>query len=256
MRPMGPQDLKRRDEQRIHELESRLGARFTDQRSALAALTHRSFVNEHKDEGREDNERLEFLGDAVLDLAVSHRLMERLPQAREGDLSRLRAAIVDEEGLSKVARAIGLGKLLLLGKGEEMSGGADKPSLLANAIEAVFAVLFLDGGLEAVLPVVDRLFGSALDQASRGALGRDFKTALQELTQSRFKVSPHYRLVSEAGPDHSKTFVVEVEVAGSPLGRGEGRSKKDAEQTAAREALGKLAEDADAGRAGSGKLDR
>ncbi|MGI5865018.1 MAG: ribonuclease III, partial [Myxococcales bacterium] len=237
-------------------LERRLGARFADPGAALAALTHRSYVNEHLDEGREDNERLEFFGDSVLNLAVSHRLMERLPQAREGELSRLRAAIVDEEGLSNVARAIGLGELLLLGKGEERSGGADKPSLLADALEAVFAVLFLDGGLDAVLNVVDRLFGPALEQAARGALGRDFKSALQELTQYRFKGSPRYRLVSEEGPEHSKTFAVEVAVAGSPLGRGEGRSKKDAEQAAAREALAKLAAEADAGGAGSDKLDR
>jgi ribonuclease-3 len=224
------------DGARVVELERRLGIPLSDRACALAALTHKSYVNEHRDEARTDNERLEFLGDAVVDLAVSHRLMERFPGAQEGELSKLRAAIVNEESLVAVARTVGLGDLLLLGRGEAMSGGRDKPSLLADCIEAVIGAAYLCAGLPAVLELVDRLFADALDRV-QGAVGRDYKTQVQELAQSRLKASPRYRVVSEQGPDHSKTFSVEIELEGVCIGRGEGRSKKDAEQAAARQGL-------------------
>jgi len=224
------------DAERVSTLAERISVQVPPA-LALAALTHKSYLNEHRDESREDNERLEFLGDAVIDLAISHRLMERLPAAREGELSRLRAALVDEEGLACTARSIGLGELLLVGRGEERSGGREKPSLLADALEAVFGAVYLYGGFAEVLALVDRLFKDGLGRAAQGTISRDYKTHLQELIQSRFKSSPRYRVVSEQGPDHSKVFCMEVELAGEVLGRGEGRSKKDAEQAAARNAL-------------------
>jgi len=228
-------------EDRVAALEERLGLRFADERVALAALTHKSYVNEHREAGIEDNERLEFLGDAVIDLAVSQRLMERFPQAREGTLSRLRASIVNEQGLAEVAERIGLGELLRLGRGEEMTGGRSKPSVLADALEAVVAALFLGGGLPLALRFVDRFFGETLAKISLEADDRDYKTQVQELAQARLRATPRYRVVEERGPDHAKTFVVEVTFAGRAWGRGEGRSKKDAEQLAARQALEALA---------------
>jgi ribonuclease-3 len=222
-------------------LERRLARTVGDRAVALAALTHKSYVNEHRDEeGLQDNERLEFLGDAVIDLAVSHRLMERFPDAREGDLSKMRAAVVDEQGLSEMARALDLGSLLRLGRGEELTGGRCKASLLADAMEAVVAALYLDDGLAPVLALIDRFLGDAFARAAAGTLDRDFKTQLQELAQSRLRATPRYRVVREHGPDHSKTFDVETDLRGEVLGRGTGRSKKDAEQAAAKLALDEL----------------
>jgi len=223
-------------------LEERLGLRFADRAMALAAVTHKSYVNEHRDDAHlADNERLEFLGDAVIDLAVSHRLMERFPEAHEGDLSKMRAAVVDEPGLCEMARALDLGALLRLGRGEELTGGRQKSSLLADAMEAVIGAVFLETGLSPVLQIIDRFLGEAFARAAAGTLDRDFKTQLQELAQSRLRSTPRYRVVGEHGPDHSKTFEVETELRGEVLGRGAGRSKKDAEQAAARLALEVLA---------------
>src|SRR5690606_35794166 len=221
---------------RVSALGRRLGIRFRDPVLARQALTHKSWTNEHRDSGLGDNERLEFLGDAVLDLAISERLMARFPEAPEGVLSKLRAAMVDEESLSAVARRIGLGELLYLGRGEEASGGRDKPSLLADAFEAVIAAVYLHGGLKAVFRVVDRLFAEAFSEAEAGTVDRDFKTRLQEEVQRRHLPLPVYRVVEERGPDHAKTFVVGVQV-GEAVFRSEGRSKKWAEQLGAKAAL-------------------
>src|SRR6266545_2752933 len=225
----------------VAALSARLCLSLPDYATALAALTHKSYVNEHRaEEGLTDNERLEFLGDAVIDLAVSHRLMERFPTAREGDLSKMRAAVVDEQGLSEMARALDLGALLRLGRGEELTGGRQKASLLADAMEAVIAAVFVGGGLEPVLGIVDRFLGEAFARAAAGTLDRDFKTQLQEVAQSRLRATPRYRVIAEHGPDHSKTFEVETDLRGEVVGRGAGRSKKDAEQAAARLALDAL----------------
>jgi ribonuclease-3 len=229
------------DTERVTRLEERLGLAFRDRFVALAAVTHKSWVNEHRGEGAEDNERLEFLGDAVIDLVVSEYLMSRFPQAREGDLSKLRAAVVDEAGLASMARTLALGEFLRLGRGEELTGGREKTSLLADAMEAVIAAIFLDGGLAAAHALVDRFLGDAYSRAEAGTLDRDWKTQLQELGQARHRSSPRYRVVAEVGPDHSKVFEIEVELRGEVLGRGSGRSKKDAEQAAARVALESLA---------------
>jgi ribonuclease-3 len=214
------------DLERVERLAALAGAPLTDRWTALAALTHKSYVNEHRDEAWEENERLEFLGDAVIDLVVSEYLMSRFPLAREGDLSKLRAAVVDEAGL---------------GRGEELTGGREKASLLADTMEAVIAAVFLDGGLAAAHALVDRFLDDAYAGADTGVLDRDWKTQLQEQGQARRRSSPRYRVVAEAGPEHAKTFEVEVELGGSVLGRGSGRSKKEAEQAAARVALDALA---------------
>ena len=220
----------------LETLGQRLGLPTLDPVFGLAALTHKSFVNEHRDEGA-DNERLEFLGDAVVDLVVSHRLMERFPDADEGELSKLRALLVNEDSLARVARQLGLGDLLRMGRGEEMTGGRDKSSVLADALEAVLGAVYLSAGLQGALSVVDRLFGELLEGVAEGKSGEDWKTRLQELVQTRSRLSPRYRVVSEQGPDHSKTFEVEVTVGTELFARARGRSKKEAEQAAARETL-------------------
>lgn len=224
-------------QERVQRLEERLGVTFTTPALALEALTHASFCNEHRDEPGHDNERLEFLGDAVIDLTCGQRFMERFPQAREGELSKLRALVVNEEGLARTAQALGLGELLQLGRGEELTGGREKPSVLADALEAVIGALYLSNGIPAVLEFVDRAFGDAFDGAAAGRLGQDSKSRLQVELQSRLKISPRYRVANVSGPEHEKVFEVEVLVNGEVWGRSTGRSKKDAEQAAAREAL-------------------
>jgi ribonuclease III len=245
--PPRPREESRSPHPVVVALEERIGLTVSDGELALAALTHKSYVNEHRGEALRDNERLEFLGDAVIDLAVSHRLMERFPQAREGELSKIRAAVVDEAGLARIARELDLGALLRLGRGEELTGGRQKSSLLADALEAVVAALYLCGGLGPVLTLIDRFLGDAFARAAAGTLDRDYKTQLQELAQSRLRATPRYRVVAEHGPDHSKVFDVELELRGEVVGRGAGRSKKDAEQAAAKLALdavnGRLAEE-------------
>lgn len=228
---------KRTHEEIVAELERRLQVSFPDRALALSALTHKTFVNEHKDHVTPHNERLEFLGDAVVDLAISDRLMARFPAATEGELSRLRALIVNEDGLARVARQMELGELLLLGRGEERTGGRHKSSVLADALEAVLGAIYLSCGLPAVLALVDRLFADALEGVATGRNGLDYKTRLQEAAQLKLKVAPRYRVVSESGPDHSKVFEVEVVLGEEVYGRATGKSKKDAEQAAAQKTL-------------------
>lgn len=223
--------------ERIQALEGRLGVTLALPDLALQALTHKSYVNEHKEVRLLDNERLEFLGDAVVDLAISDRLMGRFPNASEGELSKLRALIVNEDGLARIARRLQLGELLLLGRGEELTGGRDKNSVLADALEAVIGAVYRGSGLGTVLEMVDRHFGEALEGVAQGRSGLDYKTKLQEDVQTRMKVAPRYRVVSEAGPDHEKTFEVEVSIGSELYARATGRSKKEAEQAAARATL-------------------
>ncbi len=228
-------------DERVQALERKLHLVFSDRALGLAAVTHKSYTNEHRDESATDNERLEFLGDAVVDLAISHRLMERFPLANEGELSKLRALIVNEEGLARVARGIGLGEILLLGRGEELTGGRDKNSVLADALEAVIGAAYLCAGHAEVMALIDRHFGEALAGVAEGRSGQDYKTQLQEVAQLRLKLSPKYRVVSERGPDHEKTFEVEVSIGPTLYARATGRSKKEAEQSAARQTLAMLA---------------
>jgi len=215
-------------------LEERLGHRFVRGEHLLDALTHRSFAVD-----QENNEKLEFLGDAVLSLAMSDVLMARFPEAREGDLSKIRASLVNADVLARHGRAHDLGRLLRLGKGEERSGGRDKVSILAAAYEAVLGAVYLDGGYEAARAVVERDFASDVAEHLRVGL-RDYKTRLQEVTQRLFRETPSYTVVEESGPDHEKRFVSEIGIAGQTRGRGEGRTKKAAEQEAAIQALERL----------------
>ena len=216
----------------IGALEKVLGHQFKDKELLIRALTHRSYANEHRKENRRDNEKLEFLGDAVLDLAVGHMLMARYPKLREGQLSVTRSQVVSEHGLSTLARELGLGDWLYLGKGELKSGGRFKASILADALEAVIAAVYLDAGFTAVWELVARLFEKGIGSVEETGF-YDFKTRLQELAQSRLKATPRYRVVATSGPDHAKQFEVAVEIAGREWGRGQGASKKRAEQYAA-----------------------
>jgi len=213
-------------------LEARLGYRFQNRELLATALTHRSYANENPDAGRSDNEKLEFLGDAVLDLVIGHMLMDKFPSAREGELSVTRSQVVSEAGLTEVAEEIGLGDWLFLGKGEERTGGRGKPSLLSDAVEAVVAAVYLDGGFTAVWDFVARLFPTRLEQVEITGY-YDHKTRLQERAQALLKTTPEYVVTGERGPDHAKVFEVSVCILGREWARAEGRSKKEAEQRAA-----------------------
>ena len=223
----------------LDELEKRIGYDFVDRHLLLNALLHRSYVNENPHLQLKDNERLEFLGDAVLDLSISHLLVDRFPQYDEGKLSRLRAGIVNEQQLALVAEELKLGVALRLGKGEELSGGREKPSLLANAYEALLAAVYLDGGLKPLMNLVEAHFSRFISEEEDipQVLGKDFKTRLQEVLQSREKTVPHYRLEAEEGPDHNKRFRVSVWLKDQLLALGSGPTKKSAQQQAAGRAL-------------------
>mgnify|MGYP003807621429 FL=1 len=219
-----------------------MGYRFRNRDCLAEALTHRSFVNESREAALRDNQRLEFFGDAVLGLLVSRRLFERFPDMGEGELSRIRASLVDEPALAAVAEKICLGKYLLLGRGEEKTGGRRKRSILADALEALVAAVYLDGGLAAAEQVVDDLFGASLDRVGVEFIGRDFKTRLQEVCHAFYGKAPRYVLEEVSGPDHERVFKVSVRINGECLGMGVGKSKKMAEQAAARRALEQLGE--------------
>ena len=230
----------------LEDLQRTLDYQFREPGLLLRALVHRSFVHENPHEEQADNETLEFLGDAVLSLSVSHLLWERFPDCNEGDLSRLRSSIVNEKELARIAFELDLGDHLLLGKGEELTGGRQKPSLLADSLEALLAAVYLDGGLQAAIQVVRRIFQAYLELAPEcmehplKTLDKDYKTQLQEFTQARFKLTPTYFLESEEGPDHEKTFHVSVMLEERILAHGSGKSKKEAQQQAAQEALQRL----------------
>lgn len=227
------------DLQHLAQLEAILGYAFRDRGLLAQALRHASYCNEqHRPTGTprlEDNQRLEFLGDAVLSLTVSQRLMARFPDAHEGDLSVTRAQVVSEEGLSEVAKQLGFGDWLMLGKGEEKSGGRTKPKILADAFEAIMAAVYLDGGFDAANTLVERLLTGRINAAEIKNF-YDFKTRLQETAQARLRATPVYKVVQELGPDHDKRFVVVATIGEDEWGRAVGKSKKEAEQMAAAEA--------------------
>jgi len=229
---MRPDELN----ERHAELEARLGHSFRNAALRETAMTHTSWVNEAGQPERSDNERLEFLGDAVLDLVVSDLLMRRFPDRREGDLSRARAALVSEPGLAQVAVALELGRFILLGKGEERTGGRGRPSILANALEALMGAIYIDAGFDAAAAVASRLFESRIEEVDQHAR-LDYKSRLQERAQALWQTAPVYEVVAEEGPDHDKRFEVALSLAGRPYGRAIGRSKKEAEQGAAAAAL-------------------
>ncbi|MBC2711163.1 MAG: ribonuclease III [Desulfosarcina sp.] len=217
-------------------LETALGYHFNSPEQLTIALCHSSYVNEQSQAGMVSNERLEFLGDAVLNLAVSHLLMKRYPDLTEGELSRNRANLVNETQLAAIAREIGLGPHLLLGKGEELTDGREKNSIIADAIEAVIAAIYLDGGFDAAFSFVENQFRERLRTANRNRYETDYKSRLQECVQSTYHEVPRYMVVDERGPDHDKTFRVRITVAGIAA-EGDGKSKKMAEQEAARACL-------------------
>ncbi len=232
--------LSRDEKKRLKRLEKNLGARFWNLENLKSALTHKSYANEKRIPSYCHNERLEFLGDAVLELVVSHTLMEKYPEAPEGDLSKMRAAMVNEKTLAWLARSLELGELLYLGKGEEIGQGREKPSLLADAYEAVLGALYLDRGFRKAFKVVKEHAKLLLEQVNNDDFYKDYKTHLQETAQILFKMVPKYRMTDESGPDHNKTFQVNILIDGEVYGSGSGKSKKEAEQNAAREALEKL----------------
>jgi ribonuclease III len=224
-----------KNEANLKRLQDELGYSFKDPAVLVRSLTHVSYERQ-KSEGH--NEVLEFLGDAVLDLAVSDLLMRRNPDKPEGVLSKMRAALVNSAVLAEKAAGLNLGPLLRIGKGEERSGGRAKPSILAGAFEAVLGGIYRDGGYEPAHRVVERYFGADVTAKRLGQ--HDYKTRLQEISQMLFRIPPVYRVISETGPDHEKFFVTEITVGGNVLGNGEGRSKKQSEQEAAKKALYEL----------------
>lgn len=223
-------------------LEERIGYTFRDRSLLENALTHSSYANEHREAGMPSNERLEFLGDSILGLVVADHLYRTRPDLPEGDLTRIRAALVCEGSLVEVAKGLDLGSYLKLGRGEESGGGRHRPSIQADAVEAMLAAVYLDGGIGQARRLIHELI---VDQEQeRTAAGRDYKTALQELVQRTSGQALAYRLIGESGPDHAKTFEMEVLLNGTAIGSGSGRSKKEAEQAAAKTAVARLEEQA------------
>lgn len=219
----------------IRDLETAMGYRFHNISLLQNALTHSSYANERYHDSLKSNERLEFLGDSILGMAVAEYLYRNFPNRPEGELTRMRADMVCEQALAEIAKRLELGKHLLLGKGEEQGGGRSRVSILADAVESVIAASFLDGGIEAVRGFIDR-FVLCNVPVTRLHI-TDHKTALQELVQQKKNQVLTYTLVGESGPDHDKCFVVEVDLNGKAVGKGTGSSKKRAEQDAARAAM-------------------
>ena len=224
----------------MESLEKKLGYTFRNKALLSEALNHSSYANEHRGQGLESNERLEFLGDSVLGFVTAEFLFLRHPDLPEGDLTRIRAALVCEESLHEVAQGLGLGDHLKLGRGEEAGGGRTRASILADATEAVFAAVYLDGGIEAASALIHRVLLDCQREEVVEEKRKDYKTALQELVQRQPDQELVYRMAGESGPDHNKTVLAEVLLNGAVVGAGEGHSKKEAEQSAARAALEKL----------------
>ena len=222
----------------LEEVQNKLDYRFKSSALLEEALTHSSYANEHRSVKVKDNERLEFLGDAILDLIISEYLFIKHPEMPEGDLSKIRASIVCEASLAKVAKHLGLGEYILLGKGEEMTGGRERASIMADGFEALTGALFLDGGFDGAKAFLTKTLINEVEQvASLEDLYTDYKTLLQECIQKLSSEPIHYEVVGEEGPDHDKYFFVEVYHETKCLGRGKGKSKKEAEQDAAKKAL-------------------
>ena len=226
-----------KDRKKLLELEKKIGYPFQDFDLLIRAMTHSSYANEHKKEQREHNERLEFLGDAVLELISSDYLFRNYPDTPEGTLTKKRASMVCEPTLALCAREISLGEYLLLGKGEDATGGRKRDSIVSDAMEALIGAIYLDGGFANAKEFIDRFI---LDDIENKQLFYDSKTTLQEIVQGSYDEDVRYEIVKEEGPDHDKTFYMEVKVNGKVLGEGSGKTKKDAEQHAAHTALMKL----------------
>ena len=239
-------DLVNKNKKILTEFEQLIGYRFTDLRLLQNALIHSSFAFEQAQVDK-DNEILEFVGDAVLDLVIGFTLCKRYPDMKEGELTRLRASLVNETHLAVMARSVELGKFLCLGKGEESSNGRNKPSILSCAFEAVVGAVFEDGGYRAAAELVQDLFGKKIDNKKEDLLLADAKSRLQEELQNKYNEAPAYRLDNEEGPSHKKVFSVSVVFRDEVLGTGTAGSKKEAEQRAAAAALGGMHEGDGAG---------
>ncbi|CAM3699772.1 ribonuclease III [Mesobacillus zeae] len=226
-------------EQKFREFQETIGIQFKNERLLKHAFTHSSYVNEHRRKPYEDNERLEFLGDAVLELTVSRFLFEKYPMMSEGELTKLRAAVVCEPSLVSFAHELSFGKLVLLGKGEEMTGGRTRPALLADVFEAFIGALYLDQGIETVTAFLEKVVFPKIDAGAFSHV-MDFKSQLQELVQRDGAGILEYRIMEETGPAHNRVFESRVSLDGEELGTGKGRSKKEAEQHAAQLGLEKL----------------
>jgi len=222
----------------IKDLEAAIGYRFRNITLLQNALTHSSYANEHYHDSLMSNERLEFLGDSILGMMVADHLYRNFPDRPEGELTRMRADMVCETSLAAIANRLGLGKHLLLGHGEEQGGGKTRPSTLADAVESVIAACYLDGGMAAAERFIRQFV--LCNVPDRKLHNQDYKTALQELVQQKKNQSISYSLIGESGPDHDKTFTVEVSLNGTVVGEGTGTSKKRAEQAAAQAAIEKL----------------
>jgi len=228
----------------LEPLEERIGYRFRDRGLLEHALTHRSRVHEDASGGVFDNESMEFLGDSVLGFVIADMLFRQFPQHNEGQKSKLKASIVSATALARLALQLGLGEFLILGRGEEKTGGRRKHAIIADCYEALIAAIYLDGGIEPARAFVQRQFQGLIDEARRGgvhaAFTEDYKSALQEWLQREGRGLPVYRLAAEVGPPHRRSFEVEIVVGGEPIAKAEGRTKKEAAQTAAKAALAVL----------------
>jgi ribonuclease-3 len=225
----------------LSELEDLLGYTFKNQALLFQALTHRSFVNEHEEDKLSNNESLEFLGDAVLGFLISARIFQHYPELTEGELSKIKAYLVSAANLIRLAEAIHLGDFVQLSRGEEKTGGRTKRAIIVDAYEAIIGAIYVDGGVEAASAFVGRQIGEFLEQLDPKQLTYgDFKSALQELLHNLGRPEPEYRVVNEIGPDHRKTFVVQVVIRGEVVAESAGRTKKEAQQSAARLALESL----------------
>jgi len=220
--------------EQMERIERTLGYTFTDKKLLREALTHKSYKQPY------NNERLEFLGDAVLDLIVGEYLFEHFPKHDEGKLSKMRASLVNEEGFTRLANHIRLGDAIFLSNAEENNGGRSKPSLLSNAFEAVIGAIYLEAGLEPVKKIATDLLESVYTDISLDTLFKDHKTALQELTQAHFGITPEYRLVGSSGPDHKKEFTIAIIIDGKEYAKASGKSKKVAQQEAAEQTIARL----------------
>ncbi len=222
---------------RLAQLQKALGVKFKSPSLLEQALVHRSYLNEARAQGLESNERLEFLGDSALGLVISEQLCADFPDLDEGELTRLKTSLIRWETLARAADRLSLGEYLLLGHGEETTGGRQRPSNLARVLEAVIGATFLDRGLDKTRDLVRRCLAPDLARVEAGQIALDSKSRLQQLAQSYWHQTPSYRTVAASGPDHAKVFTVEVRVADRALGHGSGRSKKEAESEAARQAV-------------------
>jgi ribonuclease-3 len=236
-------DIEQKLEQYIPELEKKLGYVFKNRKLLFLAMTHSSYSNEGKNKNApRSNERLEFLGDSILNACISQLVYLNMPDLEEGDMTKLRAAVVCEESLAKCANSLNIGKHILLGKGEELTGGRSRPSILADAFESILGAIFLDSDFYSVKEIADKFLNASILAAQKGMSGIDFKTFLQEVIQKKGSTKITYSILKEIGPDHNKLFEAQVMIEDKICGIGTGKTKKEAEKSAARDALIKSGE--------------